>query len=149
VYIWEAVVGPFHDKDKVPADNWFGILWKDGSKMAGYDALAKLFNPIPKNAAILRRFTSNSKMATAAFVGDGKIVVAIVNDLDEPTRITVKMTSAKLSMNGYPATSVWSRSPEDDMAVVRSISLIVEDNTFGVTVTMTVDSLLVLTFTKG
>jgi hypothetical protein len=148
VYIWEAVVGPFHEDDPIPADNWFGILWKTGAPMAGYDALKALFALIPPKADIVKRQGApNTGMATAVFSGNGKIVIAIVNDQDDPKEITVTVKNAQVNNN--PDLRIWTANGDDNTVKSSIGSPKTVGSGFTVTVTkMTIDSILVLSYTK-
>ncbi len=143
VYIWEAIVTTFPGQFVKPQER-FGILWQDGSPMAGFYALAKLMAPIPRGAYALRGST-NTDMATAVFRSNGQIVVAIVNDGDVSKQISVTVNNVQVADS--LGTSVWTDSLAADDAVRNSVTVGLSEQGFRVTVTMTVDSLITLTFT--
>jgi hypothetical protein len=145
VYIWEAVVGPYHDYPKPDPEQWFGSLWKTGDIMKGFYALAKLMAPIPRGALALRGSTSTD-MATAVFKSGWQVVVCIVNDLDVEKRITVTVNNVRVA--GNPGTSIWTQSAAADNALLNSLQVSPSGQGFSVSVTMPVDSLITLSFTK-
>ncbi len=119
--------------------------------MAGFYALTKLMAPIPRGATALKG-VANTDMATAVFKSDGqggrlgKILVAIVNDLDVKQEVTVRISNAQVA-DGFD-TSVWARTEAVETALLSSVRFFRTEQGISVSVVMPIDSLVVIIFTR-
>jgi hypothetical protein len=140
VYIWEAIYGPFNDvPNPVKEFEWFGILWNDTFTMKGYFALEALMVPIPRGAKALQQSGKTTDVASAVFIGDGKVIISMVNDLDDEKVVEVKVGNAQF------VGDVTQRSWPPGTNIVPNVANVGPD--IAVSATLPRDSLVTVTVT--